>query len=75
MKNQLDLTEKQARVFEDLHNQLEKHQKAHRELGRLKSSYEDICKNTIIMDDEDAATVCTYKRVANDLEAILVQKK
>jgi len=72
MKNQLDLTEKQARVFEDLHDQLEKYQKAHCELSRLKSAYEDICKNTIIMDDEDAATVCTYKRVANDLETCIL---
>ena len=69
MKNQLDLTEKQARVFEDLHVRLEKYQKIHQELSRLKSSYEDIWKDTIIMDDEDAATVCTYKRVANDLNA------
>ena len=84
MNKQLELTEKQAQVFDNLHDKLEKYQKEQRgqvellqehkriesELDKLTSAYEDICKSTIIMDDEDAATVSTYRRVLNDLREL-----
>ncbi len=70
MKPDLELTDKQAVVFENLHNTLGVYNEREKKLSSLRNAYEDICKNTIIMDDEDAATVATYRRVLNDLREL-----
>ena len=70
MKTDLELTDRQAVVFDNLHNTLGIYTEREKELSSLRSSYEDICKTTIIMDDEDAATVATYRRVLNDLREL-----
>jgi hypothetical protein len=64
-----ELTDKQAKVFDNLHEQLAEYRKMHTRLKKLKSKYSSVCKETIIMDDEDGATVSTYKRVVKDLSA------
>jgi hypothetical protein len=70
MKPELELTDKQAVVFDNLHNTLGVYSAREKKLSSLRNAYEDICKNTIIMDDEDAATVATYRRVLNDLREL-----
>ena len=47
-----ELTDKQARVFDELHEQLAEYRKMHIRLKKLKSKYRSVCKETIIMDDE-----------------------